>query len=1003
MKLRPTTILPGLLAAVLSGVAALPIAAQQGSGRVQGRVTSARDLRALAGAQVFVPGTGIGALTDAQGRYTIAGVPAGRTTVRVQMLGYSGADKSVDVAAGATATLDFQLGETAVALDQLVVTGTAAASRRREVGNSISSIGAQAIQNSAVATPKDALQGRAPGLTILENGGHPGAGATIRLRGINSISQDNTPVIYVDGVRIYNQLIPAGYGGRQGYLPLDDIAPEDIDRIEIVKGAAATTLYGTEASGGVIQIFTKHGAAGAPIWNAEISAGVNNMGHIGPKEDASGYHINDCTAAATKYLNLTTGQLTPYVDATCPSSGTYLVNGPVQRYALSVRGGAEKVTYSVSGNYGSENGVLPTSWNKDGGFRANLSFFPMQSVQVSFNNAYTRRHTRWAGDGDNSEGIMLDASRGPASYMDGTKGNECDAAEAANQTCVTNGYVFDAQNFSKGDHYTSGLTVSYAPSEKLLNRLTVGWDYNSNTHDTGIPWGWTGSGQEADGFLWEEQRLDTKLSLDYSGSLINKFMGQKLASTFSWGGQLFEDRHRWTETDVAHFAGPSEPTLSSGATQEVYGDQRQRIINAGLFLQELIGWSDRLFITAGLRVDGNSAFGENFGLQPYPKLSAAYILSDAKFWPSWWETMKLRFAVGESGKAPGAFDAVRTWSPIADGNGSPGFTPSQIGNPDLGPERTREIEGGFDASLFQGRLGVEATYYNARTSDALVDVTFPPSQGFLNSQLQNVGTLANSGVELALNLGLITTPGFDWRLRANGSLLRSKAVDLGGQELYTGFESYVREGYPIPTYFGNRVKNPDAIANPDLESNQPLGPIYPTRLLGIGTTMTFAQRLTLEVQTQGSFGGHLENDVAWNAEFRGTWGPCIPVQQKMIAAKKGDAHALDDVTALWRAKCSLTRAGADKAFWTEPADFFKVRNVSLSYNLPARLVPGASAASIMVSGRNLFRWTNYTGADPEVLEVEDASNSGGTTILGRRDYYNFPPYRTFMASLRVTF
>jgi len=804
------------------------------------------------------------------------------------------------------------------------------------------------------------------------------------------------------------------------------------DRIEIVKGAAATTLYGTEASGGVIQIFTKHGAAGAPVWNAEVSAGFTNMGHIGPEEDASGYHINDCTAAATKYLNLSTGQLTPYVDATCPSSGTYLVNGPVQRYALSVRGGAEKVTYSVSGNYGNENGVLPTSWNKDGGFRANLSFFPTQSVQISFNNAYQRRHTRWAGDGDNSEGIMLDASRGPASYMDGTKGDECDAAEAANMTCVTNGYVFDAQNFSKGDHYTSGLTVSYAPSEKLLNRFTVGWDYNSNTHDTGIPWGWTGSGQEADGFLWEEQRLDTKLSLDYAGSYqSNVWRLPSLNSTFSWGGQLFRDHKRWTEIDVQNFAGPGDPTLTTGSELTYRNDLPYSITNAGFFLQEQLGWRDRLFVTGGMRFDGNSAFGENLGLQRYPKIGASYVLSDYGFWPKQWvETFKVRGAIGESGRAPGAFDKLRTWSPITGDENKPGFTPNNVGNPDLGPEHTREAEVGFDASAFGGLIGTEFTYFNARTFDALVPVLRPPSLGFSNAQLQNVGELRNTGTELQLTLALLRRSAIDWRVRANGSRMWSKALDLGPlTQVYTGLNSYIRctpdpnaaagatacdrsKGEMFPQYYGRKVMNPDAVGvDPIVKEDQPLGNVNPDRLWGLGSTFTLFNKLSLDAFLEHQGGFVVQNYTAYQNARRGVWEPCYGVEERMVESWGPDkkANTADDVPSAWGNTTALQRlqcafSGYDIGYWTEPGDFTKLRYVSLTYDLPQRFVRLAQRASVTLSARNLYTWTRYSGADPEVTDVADQANlTDFNGRFGRRDYYQIPQPRTFTFSIRATF
>src|SRR5258705_780602 len=164
------------------------------------------------------------------------------------------------------------------------------------------------------------------------------------------------------------------------------------------------------------------------------------------------------------------------------------------------------------------------------------------------------------------------------------------------------------------------------------------------------------------------------------------------------------------------FAGPGDPTLGSAARVVLGTVNRARVVNAGLFLQQMFGWRDRLFVTGGLRVDGNSAFGSGFGLQSYPKLSTAYVLSEEPFWPKQViSTMKLRAAIGESGKAPGAFDAVRTWDPIAADEGKPGFTPAQVGNPNLGPERTREIELGFDPGAFDDRLSFAVTAFRART------------------------------------------------------------------------------------------------------------------------------------------------------------------------------------------------------------------------------------------------------------------------------------------------
>ena len=494
--------------------------------------------------------------------------------------------------------------------------------------------------------------------------------------------------------------------------------------------------------------------------------------------------------------------------------------------------------------------------------------------------------------------------------------------------------------------------------------------------------------------------------------------GESIGSTFSWGGQLFRDRRRWTEIDVQSFAGPGEPTLESGAQLTYRADDVVSNTNAGFFLQEQIAWQDRLFVTGGLRVDGNSAFGDDFGLQPYPKLSLSYVLSDYDWWPSVAETFKLRAAVGESGKAPDAFDKVRTWTPVSGDDGEPGFSPLDIGNDEVGPERTREFEGGFDASFFEGRLGLEFTGFHARTIDALVPVTYPPSQGFLATRNENVGELVNKGLEFGLSAGLMRTANFDWQVRFNGTLLESEVIDLDDgnpdtTRIYTGLNSYLIEGQPGPVYVQDLVRNPNEFAGPEVTRDTVLGLVYPNKMLGFGTTLTLFNRLTLDALAEFQGGHVVQNYTAYQSARRGAWHPCIEIQEKLWAfTEEGDASALDDVTALERARCPYIgqssvagqTVGPSIGFWTEKGDFVKLRYVSLTYDVPQRLIPFAEAASLTLSARNLFTSTDYTGADPEMTDAADASgNQPGGGEFGRRDYYQIPPARTFLMALRFTF
>ena len=1013
-----------LLAFVGLAANAAPVRAQA-TGRITGVVRASDGQRPLVGAQVFVAGTRMGTLTNSDGRYLILNVPVGTHEVRVTTIGYSGGSQTVDVQAGATAAADFSLGETAIPLEGIVVTGTAAEVRAREVGNALDAVTSRELELVPVTSPENILSGRVPGLTVMQGNGQPGAGTTVRIRSQMTVSSTQEPLIYVDGVRIFSDVVGTQGGARLGLSPLQDIAAEDIERIEVVKGASAATLYGTEASAGIIQIFTKRGVAGAPIWNAEVTAGLNNQPPLNMGDDPwelftkCGGEMYGLSMTSSSY-----GQRVPFVDPTCPSSGRWFSNGALQRYNVSVRGGGESLTYFVSGSYNDEEGTLATQKARLGGLRANFDFSPHEGVKMQLNTAYNVRDLSFVEDGNSAGGFLLNVGRGYSGNFKGGKDDDC-AAVPSGVTCVSNGYLFDVDNLTRSDRFTAGLNVQHDASESFMNRVSLGWDFTNIHNQWTRPWGYL---RDPKGYYNDAQTRHTKLSIDYAGSWLQGFGGEEQwHSTFSWGGQIFRDQHRWLEVYTENFSGPGVPTLESGSFWDPPSDLPFAETNAGFFLQEVVGWKDLIFLTGGLRVDGNSAFGDDFGLQTYPKASLAYVVSDHAFWPtSWFETMKLRAAFGYSGKAPGAFDKLRTWSPVSADEGTPGFTPNDVGNPEVGPERTREYEVGFDASLLQGRFGLEATYYNAKTSDALVGVLLPPSLGFLASRTQNAGELMSEGLEFQVSGALLRSEWADWRGRANLSFSRSEALDLNCtsegdsevcEQISVSNKAEVRVGHAVPTYWARRVTNPDAFAAPVVtEDLEPIGPVYPTRLLGFGTTLTLWDRLTVDALLEHQGGHFLPNYTGYQNARRGVWYPCYAVQEAMAAAYKGEANDLDGYTALERARCATNvegafdpvsgRPGHDSDFWVDKADFWKLRVVSLSYELPSAWVSRyASRATVSLSGRNLMTWTDFVGTDPEIEDFSDRAGqvSEGAGEYGRREYYNLPPSRTFLFSLHVTF
>lgn len=959
-------------------------AGAQQTGTITGTVIERGSNRPLENAQVALPMLRLGAMTDASGNFTVRNVPVGAQRIRVQMIGYEPSEQAVTVAPGRSVTVNFTIGRTAIVLSGVVVTATGV-EQRRSVGTSLTSIDTLSLARTAAANPQQLLAGSTPGVTFLANSGQPGAGGTIRLRGVNSISQGNSPLIYIDGVRVFNGNTPTNVGGRQYVSPLNDISPDDIDHVEIVKGPAATTLYGTEASGGVIQIFTKQGKEGAAKWTVNLGTGFNYQGHVGPKSDPAGLFFNKCRGS----LNVN-GDGAKFEDPTCPKSGSWLQKGPIQKLNLSVRGGtANGVTYFVGGNYDEERGVLPRAALHNRGLRVNLGFRGAKGLDIAVNTQLTHNQSQGFPDGNSANGAVLNISRGSSSNFKGT------GCSDATVICLNNAALFSSDVLNATYHLIAGTTLTYQPTEALTNRLAVGYDHNNAELTYITPFGHP---RVPLGQMFQTMWRRDLITADYA-TTYRRAIADDWSSSTAVGGQVFDSRRYDMDLQSDNFAGPGYPTLLSGALKTINDVNNQRVINAGFFGQETVGWREIMFLTLGLRVDGNSAFGKSFGLQSYPKISGSYVISDETFWPKkFLEALKLRAALGESGKAPGAFDAVRTWDPVSAENGKPAFTPSQLGNADLGPERSRELELGFDASALDGRLGVVFTSYSQTTKDALIPVIQAPSLGFSASQLMNVGTLENSGIEVTLTGELLRRDNVKVTAKVGMSQMHSNAKDVGGQTLTIASlaRTYVQQGYPVPSYMGMKVTNANKHEEPIIEPFAYLGSVFATRIYNPGLTVDLFKRVTIEATGEWQLGGHNLNATGYqNANLR-VWRPCFAAQAAMKQAAAGDSSGLAKYTALERARCTTISSKRDYAFWVEKADFFKLRSVSATIDLPKQYLPGANSATLIIAGRNLFTKTPYTGADPESSDTRDYS-------FARREYYVFGPTRSITMTLRVGF
>ena len=972
----------------------------QATATITGRVI-AESGQPLGAAQVRLVNTTLGTLTADNGRYTLANLPVAQYRVRAQMLGHRPVEATVTLTAGQTVTQDFTLRKQVLELDAVVVTGTAGAARQREVGNAVAQIDMSKVQEPPQNVGQ-LLQGRAPGMTVMTSSAGSGSGSMIRLRGNVSVAMSNQPLIYVDGVRLRSDgyaknIPPTGSslrGGNDIASPLNDINPNDIERIEIIKGAAAATLYGTEAAAGVIQIFTKSGHAGKPQWSMQVDGGFARALPFGP---------DPSTAPAGDSISKVYRDSFPDRFAGLPNRGVsraggtssylfidpWLRKGLQRRVSLSVAGGGEALRYFVSGTGTNEDGVLPNDNEQKKVVRGNFSFTPINKLLFSWNTSYTKDAISNTAAGNNAQGLTLNAFRRDRNYRSD------DRLEVVSQ-------LLNQELTSDIDHVITGGTLNWSATTNLNNRFTVGYDRAQIANRNYRPFGFISA---PGGILSNRENTYQNLTFDYAGSYALG-LTPALRTTLSWGGQSVTTESRETSAYGENFPGPGLATVSSAGTTLGF-EERQRVVNAGVFGQTIFDLKNRYFLTLGARVDGNSAFGKNFGLQTYPKASVSWVASEETFWPALISEMKFRAAIGQSGRAPGAFDAIRTWeNPPAGWGGQPAFFPRSVGDSTLGPERTTELELGFDGALFNDRVSTSFTYYKRNITDALFNRRQIPSLGFLRSQLDNIGKMESDGIESSLNVTVFRRNALEWIVGGSYYTNNSNVITLGGAPSFNlpgGNFGRILEGQSIP------VIQPDfCIENPNekVPATGPkilavsvatpkaclYGPNQPPRTWGVNTSMTLPYGVRVNARGEHLGGHYMYDGAAFNAVTRSVrWPGCYDFYSLQEAGRAADA------TALQTARCTVAQTRAD--YFIYPADFFKLRDVSLAVPVPVRFLRGATSAFLTLSGHNIYKRVNK---DFPVFDPETGNNEGFDSPV-RSILEQVPPPATYTASLRLTF
>jgi len=809
----------GLALAVALTLGAAPAAAQA-TGTLVGTVRDAASQRPLEAAQVYIGGTGIGALTNAAGRFLLLNVPAGEVTLVAELVGYRAGSQTVTVAAGESVVANFGLEQTAIALDQIVVTGAGVATARKKLGNTIATVDASSLENAPIADFSQMIAGREPGVVALPSSGYTGEGARIRIRGSASLSQLNEPIIYIDGIRMDKSAI--GGSGQGAASRLDDIPPESIERVEILKGAAAATLYGTEASNGVIQIFTKRGRAGAPRFSvqADYTAISVPTDRILPVADFARSAADQARIQAR--WGRTVGLYEPFEEDIIPE---LLGTGQGQMVSASAQGGSDSFQYFVSGRVTREDGPYDAAKNfpvieslepeKDFNQRiavtSNFTIIPSTKFRIGISTLYSELEQHTPDNSNNIYGVFsgqLMTQLRLATPLDPETGQGNYYGNPAFATIRENMYQ---QNVANANHFAGSANVGFTPTENFRLDATFGVDFSADEEVYFRPYGWNVDGFSGSTPLGNRdvnERRTKEITADLKGSYVREF--GSFENTFLFGGQGFLRQRTSAGGGGQDFPGPGLETLSALASPYTY-ESWLRNTQVGAYLQDQFGIDDWIFLTVGGRWDANSAFGENFNTAFYPKFSVSIVPSQGLGWSNdMFSTVRFRGAIGKSGLQPGAFDRFTTFAPQPSESG-PGVRAANLGNDDLAPEVSTEWEAGMEVGLFNDRASLDVTYWNRTVTDALVAKQFPVTGGFTSTQLANIGEMKAHGVEVNLRGTVLQREGFSLNMFANTAYIKEEITDLGGAApLKTGgsyprYRNFLVQGYSPGAFFGAEV------------------------------------------------------------------------------------------------------------------------------------------------------------------------------------------------------
>jgi TonB-linked SusC/RagA family outer membrane protein len=1014
---------------------------------IKGKVTDSKG-QSVPGASVQIKNTGAGTSSNTDGLYQLTvNLKNGKYDVVISSVGFKSSEKTITVSnATGNFSFDASLKEDATGLDEVVVTGTSQGTTKKQLGNFVGTVKSSQIANSASPNAIASLQGKVAGAQITQNSGDPAGGMTVKLRGVSSISGSSDPLYIIDGViisnanaRVTNAMSDYDGSGSIGQNRMVDINPNDIDRIEVLNGAAAAAIYGSRANAGVVQIFTKRGSTGAPKVTFSTRVNSNSL-----------RKRLDFSTAATKFGGPTDG----------PGALTQdIINIPlltnttaVQRYDyqddifrtgygtdnnVSITGGQDKLKYFASLNYNLNEGIIKGTDNSRFGFRLNLDNQVNKWLSWTAGINYTNNATNEKPDGNsffspiNSMTIIGNFHNINARDANG---NLLGVGERGRVNPLT--VINDIKQRNVTNRTISNVGFKLFPIKGLVIDYTAGLDNIAQNGTTYIPPftynaspGFYGGGATLDpsqnGYAsaasFNSTFFNHDLNFTYSTQITSK-----LSSVTQFG---YSEQYERSQFILAQSRGllPGISTATGGSTLLPNSDGRSERSIRGFFLQQNFKFNNQFFVTVAGRIDGSSVFDKNNRNFFYPKVSGNYIISEsdyfqkssmAKYVNSW----KLRAAYGESGNLTGigAYDRFNIYN-VSPFLGRTSLTsPSTTVSSDLKPERQKELEIGTDIVMLDNRLTFTLNYYNKQVTDLLVpNITNAPSSGFPTAS-KNVGTLSNKGFEILVTAVPVKTKDFSWEITANYNRNQNRVENLGVPFISfaqgNGAVFALIPGYDAPVFYstffardasGNTVKNPAGIpvtARGPIGNGQPFGTptVDPTTGLPFTTglnstvlrgnlgspnptyTTTLINSFRYKKWTLGFQLDRVAGNSVFNADFRTRQG----------VGNGSELAQLEHNGQLPRGYIQQTYAIEE---WrVESGTFTKLRELAITYNF-GKINKTFNNLTVSFAGRNLISWDTYRGYDPET------NATGQNSLIRGVDFGNVPIPRTFQLGVVANF